>query len=204
LYAPIEEDVPTGLEDVIDLVGPDYAPNGDWQDFGATVEGSSYEREFDSEGYEIEQSSSAVFEEITDTSRTLTVPLGEFTPEALALLEEGTADTVASGTGVSAQDLVRFGSIEDLTPVRVAMIGRRAKASGAVVTETSSGLTRGAFVALIFKRMTIAADSSEVELAKGQLSSIPVQLTALPEPGDESGEEHGFWVVENPSTIAGS
>lgn len=205
LYAPIDEAVPDNLADIFDQVGPDYAPNGDWEDFGATVEGTSYEREIESEGYEIEQTSASVFEEITGTNRSVTVPLGEFTPAAIALLEEGAADSEVAGTGYGAQDLVRFGSIEDLTPYRVAIVGRRAKASGAVVTETASGLTRGGFVAVVFNRMTIAADSSEVELAKGSLSSIPVTLTALPEPGQATGEEHGTWFIEEaPATISGS
>lgn len=204
LYAPVDEDVPSGLEDVFDQVGPDYDPNGEFADFGATTDGSQYERKFDSQDYDIEQTSSAVFSEITSTDRSLTVPVAEFTQASLALLEEGTESSHASGSGHSDQDVVEFGSIEDLTPYRVVMVGRRAKASGAVVTETASGLVRGAFVAVVFKRMTLAADSSQIELAKGKLSSIPVTFTAVPEPGEEARLSHGKWLVEQPGTISGS
>lgn len=203
LVAPIDEPLATSPADIFDQQGPNYDPNGDWQDFGATTDGTEYERELSSEGYEIEQSTAQVFEEITETNRAVSIPLGEFTPFALSLFEEGESEAVGSGAGVSAYDKISFGNVDDLTPYRLALVAQRAKASGAVVTE-ADGTKRGAFVVVVFHRVTIAADSASIELAKGSLSSIPVALRTLPDPDAETGKEHGDWWLERTGTIIGS
>lgn len=203
LAAPISESLADSPADVFDQQGPNYDPNGDWFDFGATTEGTEYEREFGSEGYEIEQTTATVLEEMTESNRSVAIPLGEFTQKALEIFEEGVPDDVASGTGISAYERVSFGDVDDLTPYRLALVAQRAKASGATVTE-HDGTIRGAFVVFVFHRVAIAADSASIELAKGSLSSIPVALKAIPDPDADPGKEHGDWWIETPGTIVGS
>lgn len=203
LAAPVTESIATSPADIFDQNGPDYAPQGDWFDFGATTEGTEYEREFGSEGYEIEQTTATVLEEMTEANRSVSIPLGEFTQRALRIFEEGIEEDVSSGTGISAYEKVSFGNVDDLTPYRLALVAQRAKASGAVVTEWD-GTERGSFVIVVLHRVTIAADSASIELAKGSLSSIPVALRALPDPDADAEKEHGDWWIEQPGTHVGS
>lgn len=203
LYAPASEDIPTGIDDIIDMVDP-YAVVGDWVDLGATAEASSYSREIESEGYDIQQASGAVLEEITNVSRSITAPLAEITPENLQILEESSApESLSAGVDIGAQEQIKIGTFDSLSYYRVAFVAMRAQGSG-VVTETSSSKTRGRMVAFCLYNCTISADESEISFEKGNLASAPVTFTGFPESGEASGEEYGTWFFEDAGTIADS
>lgn len=196
--------IPDNISDVIDCKSP-YAAKTGWKDVGATTEGTSYSREMESEGYEIEQATGAVFEEITDVSRQLAVVMGEITPEHVKIFEEAPSiTTVAAATGSAAQKSVAFGSIQSLTSRRVAFIGMRNKKSGLVTEPTppTPAVTRGRFVMLTLYSVTIAAESEEVEVAKGALAGLSVTFVAFPEGGQPYGQEYGRWLLEDAGTIA--
>lgn len=190
--------VPTTIKDVIDCVSP-YAPKTGWVDFGATGEGTSYSRDMDSDGYEIQQSTGMVFEEITDISRTLTVDVAEITPEHVAMVENtDSLGTVAAATGAVAQKSVKFGSFTSLATRRVAFIAQRHPNSG-IVDEGS--IERGRFVMLCLYSVSIAADESEMTVEKGSLATLPITFEAFPESGQLQGEEYGTWLMEDAGTI---
>jgi hypothetical protein len=202
LWAPITEDVPANILDIHDMVSP-YAPNGDWADFGAAASGSSYGRGISSEGYEIQQSSTAVIEEITGTARRFTTNIAEITPEHLAMIEEGgTVETITASALKSAQKKVPFGNIDSLTRRRIAFVGRRAKGIGADVTEPASGPVRGAFVCGVLYACALSADEASITFEKGNLASADITFTAFPISGQDPGEEVGCWLEEQSGTIA--
>lgn len=192
--------IPTKLSDVIALDSP-YAPLTGYVDVGATKESATYTRDISSEGLEIQQTSSAVLEDITDVERTLEVSVAEFTPLHLKILEESAGITnIAASAGVNtAEKMVKFGSIDDLTRRRVLFIGQRSRESG--VVDEGGGVERGLFVALCLYNVAIAADSSEVELDKGTLSAVPLTFKSFPEGGQSFGQEHGFWLTEDAGTL---
>lgn len=194
--------LPENINDFIDCETP-YATKTGYLDLGATTEGTSYSRDMDSEGYEIEQTSGTIFEEITEVSRRLDVNMGEINPQNLQILEEApSVATVAAVVGEAvAQKAVAFGSIQSLTSRQVIFVGMRNKQSG-VVSETTGSITRGRFVALVLYNATIAADSSEVEVAKGSLASLPVSFVAFPAGGETQGQEFGTWLLEDAGTIS--
>lgn len=195
-------DIPAKLEDVVDNTFP-YAPVDGWADFGATKEGASYTREISSEGYEIQQATGNVLEEVTEVVRTLNVSVAEFRKEHFKILEESeTIETVAASTSApksAAQELVKFGGITDLTHRRMVAIGMRSKQSGVVVE--SATRSRGRFLALVLYDVAIAADSSEVPLEKGSLSTMPIAFRSYPEGGEDAGTEHGLWLDEQAATF---
>lgn len=202
LYAPDTEDIPTKINDVIDMVAP-YAPNGDWVDIGATKESFTYTRGFDTEGWEIQQVAGNVIEEITEITRSIEVSVAEFTTDILKILEgdTGDIDAVAAAANVGAQSVLRFGSFSSLTQYRIAFISRRAKASG-IVTEPG-GATRGRFFMGAGYRAQLSADEIEMEQEKGNLTGTGVGFTLFPEDGEDAGEEYGIWADEAAGTIAG-
>lgn len=192
--------VPTKLTDVLAVKSP-YAPAAPWLDFGATKEGSQYSREISTQGYEIEQASGAVIEEVDEVVRQLSVSMAEVTPDHWRILEEAASiDTNAAVSGATnAEELVKFGNINDLTRRRVVLVGMRSKQSGAVIE--SATVTRGRLVGLCLYSVAIAADTSEVTVKKGELTDMPITFKAFPISGQPSGQETGFWLSEGAGDI---
>jgi hypothetical protein len=204
LYAPTTEPIPDSIADVIGMVSPYHALTG-WKDIGATKESFTYTRSFDTEGLEIQQSTSALFEEITSIARTIECSLAEFNPEVLALIEgaESTPGTVAAAANASAQKVVKFGSFSTLERFRWAFISRRNKASGLVTEPGAGGATRGRLVMGVLNQAQLASDDADIEQAKGELTAAGVKFTAFPdETVEESADNFGAWYFENEGTIA--
>lgn len=197
LYAPLSVTKPDDLSDIIDLVSP-YAVKTGWIDLGATGGPFQYSRNLTVAGWNIQQATAAAFEEPTDVTRSFSVPAAEVKPEILEILEESTGiDTIAAAALKSAQKAVPFGNIEDLTPYRVAFIGRRKKAQG-LVTEGAGGLTRGALAGAVAFYATITADNAQISVAEGDMSTVPLNFSVKPDPAATvEGEESGIWLFED-------
>lgn len=194
--------VPVKLSDIFGQTGPNYAPTSPWLDLGAAKGGESadYTRGLDAEGYEIEQVTGQIFEEITDAPRTLAVNIAEVTDAHLQLTEQGPAPiTVAAATGYAASKRIPFGSISGLTAYRVALIGRRPKNNGADITEPG-GTVRGSFVGMVFYNCTISPKDSGISLKKGEMAALPLEFTAHPDSTQTSGSEVGCWLTETGAT----
>lgn len=203
LYAPNTVSIPTKLTDVINTNTTTYAPKTGWIDFGATAGAFAYNRAIAESGYNIEQDTSDVIEEITAVDRTVTVPVAEIKQSLLAIIEEGTTGSTSAGANQSAESLVKFGMITSLTRYRIAFIARRAKGIGSDVTQSDAGTTvRGAFVAGFLYNVALAADTSSASIAKGSLVSLPVSFRAYPESSLSQGQEYGVWVEETSGTIS--
>lgn len=199
LYAPTSQAVPTDISQIIAMTSP-YAPQGAWLDFGAAKSSSSYSRDIESEGLEIQQETGAVIEEVTQVDRVLSTSIAELTPESQKIIENAPAiETVAAAAGRSAQKRLKIGSFTDLTQYRIALIGTRKIQSG-TVTEPG-GATRGRLICVTLYRTQVAADSVEEEFEKGELVEAPVDFVSFPEAGQASGQEYGTWLYEDAGTI---
>lgn len=200
LYAPITQALPTKIHDVIDIISP-YNPKAGWLDFGAAKGSFTFDRDFETEGWEIQQSSSVIFEEVSEITRSMTLSVSELQLEAQRVIEEALAiTTIAAVAGTStAQRRMEFGNFFDLTQYRMAFLTRRRKGSG-LVTEPG-GLQRGRWYGGVLYRATIAPDSSELEYEKGQLAEREVTFNANAEPGAAEGAEHGAFLEETAGAI---
>lgn len=200
LYAPAGTAV-ANLASLFEPDGEPYAPKAPFKFFGATTSGSAYSRQFSTTGYQIEQATGNVDEDVTDVVRTVQGQFGEVTPELLQMMEQAqNIDTVAKAKGRSAEKQIRVGSVESLEEYVVAIVGRRLKGKGADVTE-SGGTKRGAFVAAVLLAAKITGDQASLNLAKGNLASAPLTFQAYPDDSQETGEEHGLWIDEQTGTI---
>lgn len=221
LYAPSSWTLPvnTGapdihLDDIIDVVGPTYAPKSSWVDFGAAREGqgASYERSIETQDWALEQATGAVATDVTDVPRTITVQMAEIAAAGVTILENApssrsiSAAPAAGAAGAGAQTAVDFGSFENVDRYRIAMIGQRRKGIGADVTEAGNGgATRGEFVAVVLFSASISANATTYELQKGQLANVAVEFEAFPDSTiTDSTRDRGCWLFEASGTIATS
>jgi hypothetical protein len=192
--------IPSKIDSLIKLEGT-YDTQTDWFDAGAARDSASYSRSFESEGWAIQQVNSDVLEDITGTSRTVSISVAEFSPTMLALIEQSPGiETIVKAKEVSAQKAIPFGEILDLDRYRVGLIAQRKKKSG-IVTEATGGKERGRFVAVTINEATITADETSAEFDKGSLSAINITFTAFPAAGETEGEEYGRWILEEPGAI---
>jgi hypothetical protein len=211
---PVTSGAPTlGIHNIISVIGPDYAAQTGWNDLGGSREGqgAQYERNIETNEWNLEQATGAVAEDITDVPRSMTVQMAEIKPEHVSIIEEAPASRAiaaaagAAGTGRAAQTAVDFGDIENLTRRAWAIIGQRRKGVGADVTEAANGNeVRGGLAAVVLYSATISSEAAQFELQKGQMSNIPVQLRAFPHVSITDGQRaRGTWLFEDaPATIA--
>jgi hypothetical protein len=196
MFAPITEPLPDEFADIIDVIPP-YEANGGWQEFGATAGPWTVARNITTASYNIQQTTTAVLERITEVVRAVTVNVAEIRPDILRMIEEGVAvDSTVGGVG---RTKVTFGNIEDLTQYRMAFFGRRSKAQGVV----DEGATeRGRIWCYVAYRANLQAENVSFGFAEGDLANANVTFRLYPEAGQPAGEEHGFWLAEDAGTIA--
>lgn len=201
MFAPITEPKVVDLADFIAVKTP-YAPAGTFEDFGATAGPFQVARNLTTASYNIQQTTTAVRERITEVIRSVTVNVAELRPDILRMLEEGVATDVAGAAGMSAYSKVAFGNINDLTQYRMAFVGRRGKDQGIVKEAAAAGSPeRGRLFAYVAHRVALQADNLQLGFAEGDLASANVTFRLHPEPGEPEGEEHGYWLFEDAGVI---
>jgi len=196
--------VPVNMADVFDLVSP-YAAKTNWTDLGATKESFSYSRSFDTSGYEIQQVSGNVIEEITDISRSVEISFADFRPEHLRMMENApNIASVVAAANKSAQKKIAFGTFSSPEQYRFAFVAQRPKQAGIVTEPGAPGKERGRFFMGVIYAGQVSADELTFEQAKGELTAAGVTFTAFPVSGQPTGEEFGAWYDEQAGTIAAS
>jgi hypothetical protein len=204
LYAPVTEDVPGDLWDIVTAVADgsgEYPAQGDWEDFGLAADAPSYTHSKDTEGLEYQQPAGVLFEQISDITRTITVQIAQIDPANMRIVENssGANEAVAAAVNQSAGTKVPFGLYDTFTTYRVALISYRP--SGAAVVTEPGGATRPPAVGLILPRVRLSAEDSEFSFERGTPVNAAITFTVFPEDTLDAGEEHGFWFFETPSTI---
>lgn len=188
---------PVGIHSVIDMTYP-YAPaDPAWRNAGAAVSQRGYTRGLSSEGIDIQEQTGNLFEDITETTRTVSLPFAEMKPFLEEIIENSPqiADIPAAAAGggnaaVSEQEIVALQSISTLRRYRVAIIGVRRTESG-VVVEPTDGRQRGRFVGRLLNLCTLSADDTELTMEKGSLAERVVAFTAFSD--SEVDADDGDW-----------
>ncbi len=204
LWAPITEDVPADLWDVIpaENTAGEYVALGDWEDFGLAADAPIYNHSKEVEGLEYEQPSSLLFEQISKVERTFTVQIGQIDPQNMRIVEntQSANEAIAAAAGSSALTQVRFGLYDEFIPVRVVMVSYRP--SGAAIVTESDGTVRPPLVALVLPNCRLSAEDSEMTFERGTPVNTAIKFTVYPEETLDAGEEHGYWAFEAAGTIA--
>lgn len=205
VYAPTSVAVPKKLHEIVELINEAgvYKLADDWIDFGAAPEGdgAGYSRGFETESLGIEQATGAIFTDITDVNRSISLNIAEIDPVNMKIVE-GTSiatETIAKAKGSSAQERVPIGSVTEFDQYRVAILFQRKKQSG--VVKEPDGTERGRLGAVVLNRCQISADDAEIEVTKGSLLSAALTLEGFPEPGEPGEKAYGGWIFESAGTI---
>lgn len=203
LGMPYSGTLPDDLWDIVPAINTagEYAALGDWFDFGLAVDAPVYNHSKEVEGLEYQQPTQALFEQITNITRTITVQIGQIDPENMTIVEntQSAITTVAAAANKSAQKRLRFGTYDEFLTYRIAMISYRPSGS-AIVTEPD-GTVRPPAVALILPNCRLSAEDSEFTFERGTPVNASIQFTSFPEDALDAGEEGGFWIFEQPGTI---
>lgn len=205
VYAPITESVPVDLYDIVPGVADgsgEYPTVGDWEDFGLAADAPTYNHSRETEGLEYEQPHGVLFEQLSEITRTFTAQIAGISPENMKIVENTASaiESIAAAANQAAQKKVPFGNYSSLTAYRIAMISFRPDGS-ATVTEPG-GATRPPAVALVLPRVVLGAEDSEFSFGAGEPVNAPIAFNVIDEDTLDAGEEHGFWVFEEPGTIS--
>jgi hypothetical protein len=152
----------------------------------------------------VEQVTVSILERITQVNRTFKLVFAEHTPELLKIIEEGsTVTTLAASANRSAEKVVDVGSISTVTRYRWAIIAERDPGFGNIVVESGAGApSRGTLIGFLPCQAGIAAEASEWEIKKGDLSSREVTFRLFPEPTiSDPAKQHGRFAFEQAGTI---
>ena len=197
LYTPTTTTLPTKLS-MLFLQKAPYTVATNWLNAGATTGPTVVGRNFTTAGLNIQQDTSPILEEISEVTRTVTIPIAQLDSAMLDILEEsGGVTTVAAGAGVDApQTKVPFGSIVDLGTYRVAVVWRFKKSQG-IVVEPTTLLERGRIAAWVGYNMKLTADNVQVSIGENEIVGGSLAFKAESDAAvTAEGTEQGFWIYE--------
>jgi hypothetical protein len=209
VYADTTVAVPVDLWDIIPAVADsngEYPAKTGWKDFGLAADAPSYSHNKETAGLEYQQSRGSLFETVQTITRQATVQMGQILPENIKIMENANRIVSSSSppANESSYDKVPFGVYDELKVYRIAFISYR-PAGSAIVTEPGTPTrTRPPAVALILPLASLAAEESSFDFDAGAPVNGPVVFTAFPEQSLPAGEEHGYWLFEDPGTIVAS
>jgi len=202
-------DVATSPVDLWEIITPIADAEGEypvltgWKDFGLAADAPTYTHAKETEGLEYQQSRGVLFEQISNIARSFTAQIAQIDPDNMVIVENAQAvETIAASAGKSALKKVPFGIYEEFKTLRIALISYRPSGTPLVTEPAPSARTRPAAVALVLPLCVLAAEDSEFEFDAGNPVNAPITFTVLRDDTQTAGEEHGYWVFEQPGVIA--
>lgn len=198
--------MPDDLWDIVPAVADvdnEYPAIAPWKDFGLAADAPSYTHGRQTQGLEYEQSAGVLFEQLSEISRGFTAQVGQIDPDNMKIVEntEAAVEDIAAAAHKSALKKLPFGTYTSLQAYRIAMVSYRPDGS-AEVTETENDITRPPAVALILPRVVLAAEDSEFTFGAGTPTNAAIAFNVISEDTLPAGEEHGYWIFEQPGAIA--
>lgn len=207
VWAELSVTAPEDLYDIIPGVADEdgeYPVLTGWNDFGLAADAPTYSHGKDTTGLEYQQPTGVLFEQITDITRTFTAQVAEISAEAMAIVEntpQTDIEPIAAAPGQAPQKKVPFGLYSQLIGYRIGMISYRPDGAGSV-TEPVTGLIRPCAVALVLPICRLSTDESSLDFERGTPTNAAVTFRAFKDTAQPAGAEHGYWVIEQPATIA--
>lgn len=198
---------PTDLWSIIPAVANssgEYPVVTGWNDFGLSAAAPEYVHSKTSAGLTYQQPHGALFEQISEITRTFTAQIGQIDPDNLYIVENATATATAisATTGKSAEKKLKFGLYSAFKAVRIAMVSYRPSGSAVVVEPSPSPVgSRPPAVALVFPLCSLSAEDSTFQFDAGNPVNAAIKFTVLPDQSQGAGNEHGYWIFEQPGTI---
>lgn len=205
LIAPTTVAVATRLDQAVSVVGASgvYAPKTGWIDVGALSVAPTFSDNVTQKERTIQNDPNPLLRRVDQITLGVHVDVAELSPENLAFFSPGaTIEEIAAAVGHAPYRHVNIGASDILPTYRAAFIGMLDPVQG-IVTEGTSGPTRGRFVGRIFPQLQVAAGNSSMTLAEdGWVKGIDFESS--PEGTVAAAKAEGFWLEETAATIATS
>jgi hypothetical protein len=204
--------VATSPADIWDIVPPvanssgEYPPKTGWNDFGLAAAAPEYVHSKTSAGLTYQQPHGALFEQITDITRSFTAQIGQIDQDNLQIVENTSSGVTAvasdSTNHESALSKVKIGLYPAFKAVRIAMVSFRPSGTPTVTEPSPSPVgTRPAAVALVLPLCNLSAEDSTFAFDAGNPVNAAIKFTVLPDQTLGAGNEHGYWCFETPGAI---
>lgn len=202
LIAPIDVVAqPEKLSDIFAQRSP-YTKTTGWIEVGSTAAPAQVSRNYTKAGLTIEQENGPVLEDIQENTYTVQIPMAELRAEILAIAHNSSIEALAATATDGSATKVRFGNVFDLENYRVALVTRFKKRQGVVIEGAGAGAKRrGRWGAYVAYQAELNAENVQTTMGKNQLAQWNVTFKLNPLEGEEEGEEHGFWIVEDAQTL---
>ena len=180
-----------------------YAPASPWIDLGLSADKPSYTVTHDDAGIEYEQAGT-LFNKIQSVTRQMTLQMAAINPVTLAMIEQGSAVTVAAATDKPAYKTVGMANYSDTRKYQVAIVAYRPAGTGDVVEKSPSTITRPAAVFVVGYNCALASSDRQVEFSRGDPVNVSVSIDLFPYAytGQPADEDFGKWWLETPGTIS--
>lgn len=174
LYAPLG----TNLPDETSVDWNDFASwPAAWKHMGYTNAAARTTYSYDVAAVNVEQSTAPIAQRKENETAVTDISLVQFNGDNIALLLDGTASTVAAGSGQKGWTKVVTGGLTNLKEYMFALEGFRPDVNG---NEQP--------VRIFFYRGTVRINGS-IEFAKATQTALPAQITALLDSGKTAGAQ---------------
>jgi hypothetical protein len=202
MFAPIGTALPADLSDIIEQTDP-YDPETGWWTSAPPPVRSTHSRNLTTAAYNIQQTTQAVRERVTEVIRTSQVNVAELRPDIVALIEESHRRRHRRGrSGVGATPRSRSATSRTSPSTAWPSSAAAARTRASSPSPAPGPRSAGGMFAFVAYRAQLSADNLQLGFAEGDLANANVTFRLYPEPGQPSGEEHGYWIFEDAGTFA--
>jgi hypothetical protein len=154
-----------------------------------------------SEG-QIEEDTGAVWTDVDDIPRQMTMQFAEITDENVQIIEDALDPVAVAAAAHRSPQRRRLRHDRVADRYRLVLVGMRRAGQGADITD-EAGDKRGPLVAVCLHNVSISADNADFELQRGQIANIPLTFKAYPDPASRTpARPSALAVRDGPATIA--
>jgi hypothetical protein len=201
-YAPLSVAIPTRIADILEQVADaqgDYQTKTGWEVFG--LAGDSQAVNLEHEEADIEYNNAGnLYKKVSTVTAGITVHVAGITSKNIQIVRNAPRIiAVTAGANMGAESQVPYGTFEEATLYRIALISRRPR-KAREVTEPG-GKLRGAFVADLLYAASITGDERTAEFDPEEGVNMECVFTGSPVSTQPVGEEYGRFMEESAGSI---
>lgn len=202
-YAPITVAIPARISDILAQVADaqgDYQTKTGWEVFGLAGDSQAINLEHEESVIEYNNAGN-LYKRVSTVTVGATVHVAGITSKNMQIVRNAPRIVaVAAGANMGAESQVPYGSFEEATLYRIALISRRPR-KAREVTEPG-GRKRGAFVADLIYAASITGDEKTAEFDPEEGVNMECVFNGSPDSTRPAGEEYGRFMEESAGTIA--
>ncbi len=202
VYAPLSVAIPTRIGDILSQVADaqgDYQTKTGWETFGLAGDSQALNLEHEESVIEY-NNAGALYKRVSTVTAGATVHVAGISSKNMQIVRNAPRIiAVAGAANMGAESQVPYGTFEEATLYRIALISRRPR-KAREVTEPG-GRKRGAFVADLIYAAGITGDEKTAEFDPEEGVNMECVFSGSPVASQPAGEEYGRYMEESAGTI---